>query len=217
MSEIDRAVTIRSRLERAARLVGLLRDWVEAIRFGRRLEQLQRKAAEASQGFRPQYHLRAAQVAGSLGRHSEALRLYGESIDGYLEAGRGRAAEVVCRQLLEDYPHVVRARRTLTLLALARDDVDSALLLLREYAARSRQSPEPLVLLKSLRIFALISESDEVRAAAITELRAMGDEEGVRRLSGDAVAPAAFNGLGVWSQAIQAARLGPDAIRQLAI
>ena len=200
-----------------AGLVRRLRARVVEFRFGRQLDRLQRRAAEASATFQPQYHLRAAQAARVLNRHADARRLYGEAIDGYLEAGRSRAAEVVCRKVLSEYPEVVRARRTLALLALGRDDVDEAVALLRDYAVRSRTAGDRQLLLQTLRMFALISDSGPFRAQAISELEALGDDEGVRRILEGSEKPPEFTGMGRGSQATQAALLGPESVRGLPI
>lgn len=203
--------------ENATGFVRRLRARIAEFHLGRRLDRLQRRAAEASAAFRPQYHLRAAQAARVLNRDADALRLYGEAIDGYLEAGRSRAAEVVCRKVLAEYPGVVRARRTLALLALGREDVGEAVALLRDYAFRSRTASDPYLLVKSLRMFALISDSEPFRAQALAELEALGDDEGTRRILEGSEEPTEFAGMGRWSQAVQAALLGPEALRELPI
>ncbi len=198
------------------KLVGRLRARLTAGRSRRRLETLQTRAADASASFRPQYHLRAARLAVSMGLDDQALSLYGKAIDGYLEAGRDRAAEVACHQVVEQYPHVVRARRTLALIALGRGDTDEATALLREYAEAARQYGDDRLIRKSLRTIGLISEPGPVRARAVAELEALGDETGAQeiRRKEDAVPDEPFaQGGGPWAKALQAALLGADEMR----
>lgn len=214
---IELPVRWRSHLQKATSLPRRVRAWLADLRIRRRLDRLQQRAADASAAFRPHYFLRAAQLAGALHRRGEALRLYGQAIDGYLEAGRSRSAEVVCRKVLDEYPEVIRARRTLALLALGREDLDEAVLLLRSYAQRAGEAGDPRLVMKSLRLFAVLAESGRVRAEAIRALEVIGDEEGVRWFRSDAPPPALFEGMGRWPRAIRAALLGPEGLRELPI
>lgn len=181
-----------------------------------KLKALKAKAAAASASSRPQHQLRAARLAQSMGLDHEALTLYGQAIDGYLEAGRGRVAEVICRQLLESYPHVVRARRTLALLAVGRDNEDEAASLLSEYAETARQFGDDELIRKSLRTMGLIAGPGVVRAKAADELRSLGDEAGARMVeeSEGARQDELFGGAaGTWSKALYTALLGADELR----
>lgn len=134
----------------------------------RHLQDLRERAAQASPSFRPQYNLKASRLAKSLGFDSEALSLYGQAIDGYLEAGRGRAAEVVCREVVETYPHVIRARRTLALIAVGRGDPGVAVSVIREYAAAAKQFGEERLTRNSLLAIGLITEPGPIREQAVT-------------------------------------------------
>lgn len=183
-----------------------------------KLEALRAKAADASASARPQYQLRAGRLAESLGLDHQALTLYGEAIDGYLEAGRGRVAEVICRQVLESYPHVVRARRTLALLAVGRDNADEAASLLSEYAETAREFGDEELIRKSLRTMGLIAGPGPVKARAVDELRTLGDEAGARMVeeSEGASQDELFGGAtGTWSKALYTALLGADELRAL--
>lgn len=180
------------------------------------LRKLRERAAQASPSFRPQYNLEAARLAESLGLESEALSLYGEAIDGYLESGRDRAAEVVCREVLNEYPHVVRARRTLVLIALGRGDAQEAASLLRDYAETAKQFGEERLIRTSLRAMGLLSERGPVQTQAIAELRALGDEAGVEMVLNNQVAPRdeLFPAdAGLWGKALDTALLDADELR----
>lgn len=172
------------------------------------LEALVARARDASASFRPHYHLRAARLAESLGLESRALSLYGAAIDGYLEEGRSRAAEVVCRQVVAGHPQVLRARRTLALIALGRGDAEEAEALLRDYAEHARRFGDRSLTRKSLRTMGLLAQPGPVRRRAAAELGALGDESGARLVtegdtaSGDGLAP---DPGASWDRAIQAA------------
>lgn len=183
---------------------------------GPELERLRERAAQASPSFRPQYNLEAARLAESLGRESEALSLYGAAIDGYLESGRDRAAEVVCREVLKEYPHVVRARRTLALIALGRGDAREAASLLRDYADTAKKFGEERLTRTSLRAMGLLSEEGPVKSQAVAELRALGDQAGVEMVVNNRVGPRdeIFPAdAGLWGKALDTALLDAHELR----
>ncbi|HUG39029.1 MAG TPA: hypothetical protein VMM12_01010 [Longimicrobiales bacterium] len=194
----------------------LVRSRLTAGRSRRNLQALRARAAEAAASFRPPHYLRAARLAGSLGLDSQALSLYGEAIDGYLETGRGRAAEVVCREVVEAYPQVVRARRTLVLIALGRGDAEEAAALLRDYAETAKRFGDQRLTTKSLRAMGLISEPGPLRSRAIAELNALGDEAGAQMvMEGKGVPQDEAFDAGAWSKALEAALRGADELRDL--
>lgn len=182
------------------------------------LDAARERAETATPSYRPQYYLKAARLAASLDLESEALSLYGSAIDGYLEAGRGRAAEVVCRQVIETYPQVVRARRTLALMALGRGEMDRAATLLHEYAETARTFGDAGLMRESLRAMGLISSPGAARDQAADELRALGDEAGARMVEqGDDLSQDEVFGRAAhsWAKALQAALMGADELRRL--
>lgn len=205
------------------RTVALLGRWLKGTRSKpatgdgkKKLRDLREKAARASTSVRPQYHLEAARLAESLGLEAEALSLYGDAIDEYLETGRGRAAEVVCRQVIESYPHVVRARRTLALIALGRGDAEGSASLLREYAEAAKGSGQEQLTRKSLRAMGLISGPGPVRTRAVAELRAIGDEAGAQMVlerEEDPQDEVFGKDARSWAKALETALLGPDELR----
>lgn len=195
--------------------------WIHSLRARareldvlRQLRDLESRARSASVAFRPHYLVRAAQLAAATNRTDQALTLYGRAIDGYLEAGRARAAEALCRKILSEYPQVVRARRTLALLSLGRGDHEEADRLIREYAEAARKHGDAAALGGSLRMMARIAGAGPVLRRAASELRASGDAEGADIVLDAAVeAPedlAAGEPSGEWSDALRAALLAPS-------
>jgi hypothetical protein len=194
------------------RILNSLRSRRQDVRSSRELEELEEQAQTASLSFRPQYLVRAAQIAVAMDRHDRALDLYGRAIDGYIEAGRSRAAEALCRKVVADYPRVVRARRTLVLLALGRGDFEVAEGLMARYAEAARKKGDLDMLRASLRTMAAVGEAGPVLDQAARELRAMGDEKGAELVLRHEAAVDTESGdpaSGRWSHAIQAALLGP--------
>lgn len=197
------------------RFLGKLRSRKRDQHASRELEELEERAQTASLSFRPHYLVRAAQIAGTMDRHDQALALYGRAIDGYIEAGRSRAAEALCRKVVADYPDVVRARRTLALLALGRGDFEAAETLMARYAEVAREKGDLDVLRASLRTMAAVGEAGPVLDQAARELRAMGDEKGADLVLGHQAThhEMADTASGRWSHAVQAALLGPKELR----
>jgi tetratricopeptide (TPR) repeat protein len=198
-----------------SRFLDKLRSRKRDQEASRELEELEERAQTASLSFRPHYLVRAAQIAGNMDRHEHALALYGRAIDGYIEAGRSRAAEALCRKVVADYPSVVRARRTLALLALGRGDFQDAEKLMARYAEVARENGDLDVLRVSLRTMAAVGEAGPVLDQAARELRAMGDDRGAElvlrhRATHNDMADTAS---GRWSHAVQAALLGPKELR----
>jgi predicted Zn-dependent protease len=198
-----------------SRFLGDLRSRKRGNEASRELEELEERAQTASLSFRPHYFVRAAQIAVSMDRHEQALGLYGRAIDGYIEAGRSRAAEALCRKVVADYPHVVRARRTLTLLALGRGDFQEAEELMARYAEVAREKGDLEVLRAALRTMAAVGEAGPVLDQAARELRSMGDEKGADLVLKHQAThhELADTASGRWSHAIQAALLGPKELR----
>lgn len=182
-----------------------------------RMRESEARAHAASGSFRPQHLTRAAQCATVAGRHQKALVLYGEAIDGYLQAGRSRAAEVLCRQVIAAYPHVVRARRTLALLAIGRGEQTSAVDLLQDYTRAARDHGDPQILRYQLRLIGGLSEAEVIRGHAADELRRLGDPEGAAFIVSEEArtgAGALQPDSGRWSQALHAALLSPTRLRE---
>lgn len=195
--------------------------WIESLRSRarersslRQLRELESQAGGASLAFRPHYLVRAAQLAAAANRKEQALSLYGRAIDGYLEAGRAKAAEALCRKVLTEYPQVVRARRTLALLALGRGDYQEADRLIQEYAQAARKRGDAAALTGSLRMMAHIAGAGPVLHRAAIQLRAAGDSEGAEIVLDAAVDAredlARGDVSGEWSDALRAALLGPS-------
>ena len=195
--------------------------WIDSIRGRardldvlRQLRDLESRARGASVAFRPHYLVRAAQLAAAANRKDQALTLYGRAIDGYLEAGRARAAEALCRKVLAEYPQVVRARRTLALLALGRGDYEEADRLIQEYAEAARKHGDAAALMGSLRMMARIAGAGPVLRRAASDLRAAGDSESAEIVMHAAAEapedPAGVEPSGEWSDALRAALLAPS-------
>lgn len=200
------------------RLVDRLRATLRSFGESRRLKEIQRDAATRPDHARPHDFVRGAQAAAALDRPDEALALYGRAIDAYLEAGHGRAAEVLCRKILERHPGVLRARSTLALLAAGRGDEEQAIAHLRAYAGMAQERGDPHLVRQTLRVIAVLGRPDgRLRTEALEGLRAIDDLEGVARVlrTDESGAGPLSRAGGQWARAVHAALLPPDELRTL--
>jgi tetratricopeptide (TPR) repeat protein len=173
-----------------------------------------RSAADLDSGTpraRAAAHARAGDVARDAGERERALELYGRAVDLYLTTGQGRAAEVICRRLIQMDPDVVRARYTLAAISLGRGDLAEAEERLREYAVAARDAGKLEYAVPALVRLAGATDHPALRGYVAAALRTAGREDLADRVqSGDAAPPP--NGTH-WSLAIAAASdpLGPAA------
>lgn len=135
---------------------------------------MREKAERSSQQYRAYQLARAGDLARDAALQEEALRLYGSAIDAYLEAGRGRAAEVICRRLLAAYPHVVRARCTLALIAVGKGDVQAARARIEDYVAAVIREQTADMAVPALVQMASATVDERVRAAIADSLTRLG-------------------------------------------
>src|SRR5690606_22402582 len=107
----------------------------QTVTLATELEELERQAREASPGYDAQLYNRAAELCLNAGDRVSALKYLGRAIDAYLDTGRFNAAAVLCQKVLRISPEAVRARSTLTWLALGQEDVEGAERALADYVA----------------------------------------------------------------------------------
>lgn len=102
--------------------------------FVRQLEYLEEKAKRAPFGADAYILNDAGDLCASADREFDARRYYGRAIDGFLDAGRFEIAGAVARKMLRLFPDVVRARCTLTWIAIGRGIRPEMATTLREYS-----------------------------------------------------------------------------------
>lgn len=192
-------------------IVNWLRRLVRRDPGPRRIQQLTEKAAAASPRYRGSLYARAGDMTRELGEatRADALRLYGKSIDAYLEAGRGRAAELICERVIEAYPDVVRTRCTLALIAIGQRDMERARRRISDYVARvvPEESREPAI--ATLLQMASVTDEPEARQEIARGLETIERPELAERVLDQR---AAFASGTSWSRAVSAALRRPDEV-----
>lgn len=141
------------------------------------LEQLEWRAERAtSVGAAATYLNQAGDLCIEAGRIQDALDYYGRTIDAHLAADRFDAAAGVCRKVLRASPDVVRARCTLTWIALANGLEQDARTEAEEYLAAAERAGAEMVALLQVRRMVNVAESVELRLYLAEVLMALGDQ-----------------------------------------
>lgn len=185
------------------------------------LTELEAKAEEASPAYRGQAHNRAGDVAASAGDVSRALRYWGQAIDEYLEVARPEAAAAICRKVIRQAPGVVRARRTLALLAIGQGYLTEALEQVEAYVAAAVAADQEELAVKQLRLMGEATWSTRFRRRVAELLAELGDADAsayvARALpltheAEDGAIPAADHDR--WSTILRVALMPPDEVRR---
>ncbi len=198
-------------------------DGTMSASLTKELQSLERQAREASPGYETQFLNRAANLCQEAGHIDRALVYYGRAVDAYLESGRFSAAEVVCRKILKMAPQTVRARCTLSWLAIGKghrtgtDEQVTAYVEAARFAGR-----EPLAA-KQIRMMAEAAPGVELRELLARHLLDLGDAEGADATFGRVFAEA--NGLRsapvedqakLWAKMLRGALMGPEELKAMA-
>lgn len=190
-----------------------LHQWVNRL-FRRpslrdRIGIMKEKAERSSHQYRAYQFARAGDLARDAAFQEEAVRLYGNAIDAYLEAGRGRAAELICQRMLEAYPNVVRARYTLALIAVGQGDVQAARARIEDYVTAVIRERTADMAVPALLQMASATADEQVRAAIADSLTRLGHTElGKRVVTGKAAAADTTS----WSRSVAGAVRHPREI-----
>jgi tetratricopeptide (TPR) repeat protein len=190
--------------------------------LARELQSLEQQAKEASPGYETQFLNRAANLCMEAGHTDKALGFYGKAIDAYLESGRFNAAEVVCRKILKMAPGTVRARCTLTWLAIGKEHRTGTQEQVSAYVEAARVAGRDSLAAKQIRLMANAAPSVELRELLAEYLLDLGDAEGADAVFGRVYAEA--NGLRsapvedqakLWAKMVRGALMGPEELKLL--
>jgi hypothetical protein len=118
--------------------------------------------------------------------HERGAVYYGLSINAFLGADRFDAAAAICRKLVRVLPHVVRARCTLTWLAIAKGISAEAQQWVREYAEAADSVGVDAVAATHIRSMVDIAEDAELCWTLGDVLLWLGDDEAADRSFGRA-------------------------------
>lgn len=143
-----------------------------------RLRELEEHAKTSGAGYEGQHLNRAGDLCAAEGDATRALRYWGAAIDAYLNAARPEAAAAVCRKVIRQEPNVVRARRTLALLAIGQGHLGEALEQADAYVEAAMKANGKDLAVKQLRLMGEATWSERFRRHIAELLERLGDEEG---------------------------------------
>jgi hypothetical protein len=149
------------------------------------LEDLMQKAEHAhGPGGAATYWNQAGDLCLGVGRISDGLAYYGRAIDTHVQADRFDAAAAVCRKVIRTAPTVVRARCTLTWLALGSGHEADACQHASRYVRAAEWAGRDMLALLQLRRMVSIAETTEFRMFVGEALIDLGDDTAADDLFG---------------------------------
>jgi thioredoxin-like negative regulator of GroEL len=156
----------------------LPRRALNPARLQRKLLSLEQKAASATGAERAKRYLHLARLAADGHQRTHALGYYGHAVDAHLVAGGFEAAAALCREVIERYPTVVRARCTLAFLVLGTGRVAEATREIEGYVLAAQRAGRIDLAITRLRLMAKATDDVESRTALARFLRDLGDHAG---------------------------------------
>lgn len=156
---------------------------VEAV-----LQRVERLQVEALQCSVPGEASVALNQAGDLlmrtGDMMGAIEMYGRALDNLVEADRFEAATALCRKIIRTAPGVVRARCTLTWLAIGAGFTGEVEQRVSDYVVAAEFAGRELAAAQQLKRMSSIVGVHDVRLVLGEQLLYLGDAEGADRLFG---------------------------------
>ena len=154
------------------------------------LDKVERLQVEALQSRMPGEASIALNQAGDLllrtGDLFTALEMYGRAVDNLVEADRFEAATALCRKIIRTAPEVVRARCTLTWLAIGAGftaEVEQRVndyIFAAEFAGRQKLAAAQLKCMS-----AVVVDMHDVRLMLAEYLLRLGDDRGADAMFGE--------------------------------
>jgi hypothetical protein len=142
-----------------------------------------------------------------------ALDYYGRAVDAYLRAERWEAAAAMCRKILRSQPDAVRARCTLSWLAIGKGFVADAQTQVTDYAEAAYRLGRELLAACQLRRMGELAVNSTIRVTVAEQLLNLGADRAADLLFGAVLREHNYGRRGPrdvnWSLVRRAALLGP--------
>ena len=128
---------------------------------------------------------RAGDVCVSLGERRKALGWYGRAVDQYLELGEPEQAALICKLIIFVQPEAVRARCTLTWIALGAERHAEVAPLLKEYVEAARHAGQTTVAAQQLGWMFEAAHTEPTRARIVVGMLRLGETERAEELAAE--------------------------------
>lgn len=133
---------------------------------------------------------RAGDLCVSMEQRGKALGWYGRAVDQSLQLGDAAGAARICRLIVFVQPDAVRARCTLTWIALGTGDREAAVECLGDYAEAARRAGQTAIAARQLGLMFDAAADRGFRERLVFELTTLDDVDRVAALAGRLRAPA---------------------------
>jgi hypothetical protein len=133
---------------------------------------------------------RAGDLCVSMEQRGKALGWYGRAVDQSLELGDAEGAAQICRLIIFVQPEAVRARCTLTWIAIGTGDQGAALESLGDYADAARRAGQEAIAARQLALMFDAAADRAFRERLVFEMTTLDDVERVADLAERLRAPA---------------------------
>lgn len=145
-----------------------------------------REQLDASQGHERAVLLRrAGDICVRMGEPRKALGWYGRAVDQYLEMGESEQAARVCHEIIQVQPDAVRARCTLTWIALGAEKHAEAGRLLADYVSAALRAGQTELAAQQLGWMFDATRSESTRARIVVGMLKLGDTEKAEALAAE--------------------------------
>jgi predicted Zn-dependent protease len=146
-----------------------------------RLEAALRTIVEQLPGATPEQRAfllkRAGDVCVGLGEPRKALGWYGRAVDQHLELGEAEQAATLCRLIIYVQPEAVRARCTLTWIAIGTERHPEAGEQLGAYVDAARHAGQTEIAAQQLGWMFGVVSSPNLRRQIVAAMRALGHDQ----------------------------------------
>jgi hypothetical protein len=181
------------------------------------LRTLEKKAGSVRvPGADAPFYNSAGDLCADAHDESRALEYYGRAVDAYLNAERWEAAAAMCRKILRTTPGAVRARCTLSWLAIGKGFETDAETEINEYAAAAYQAGREMLAAHQIRRMGELVASPALRISLGEQLLSLGADRAADALFGAAFKERNFGKRPAanvnWSLVREAALLAPNQI-----
>ncbi len=169
-----------------------------------------RESLDAAEGHERAVLLRrAGDICVQMGEPRKALGWYGRAVDQYLETGESEQAAGVCRQIIRVQPEAVRARCTLTWIALGAEKHAEAGRLLSDYISAALRAGQTELAVQQLGWMFDATRSESTRARIVVGMLKLGNTERAEALAAEFEGPLPASGdqarEELWARVLQAA------------
>ena len=155
----------------------------------------------------------AGDLCAGANEEPRSLEYYGRAVDAYLRAERWESAAAMCRKILRAAPNSVRARCTLSWLAIGKGFVADAQTQVTDYAETAYREGREILAANQIHRMGELTPNSLLRITLAEQLLTLGADRAADHLFGVVFREENFGRMGDseldWTQIMRAALMGP--------